>query len=384
MSITWVTSAAFAGFAFVALPIAIHLLVRQQTRVVAFPSLRFLSATAQAAFRRRAIQDTLLLVCRVAILAVAVLALAGPIVHTASRTRSYANRLSRAIVLLEAPREGDDSLAQGAFRSATFQRANTVDALMDAVRWLDAQTPSAREVVIAGGVRRGNIEPSDLLVVPKAIGVRFVPSTLDAAPNPTTIATLTRRDGRIIRLEHQVQLDADATRVSTENAVEVPAGSKDPAPRAPLEHIRVIAATEDQPLADAALHAALDAGIRWTTTDRRVIVVWEGAGNAPPPTPGIEVIRMPVPAPPGTAATAMWNALDRATPRQVIEPVTITPETLESWSRPPGSPSSTAVPADEGDRRWLWAAALVLLAAEHWLRRDRLRAADSEQERRVA
>lgn len=373
MSITWLTATAFAGFALVALPLAIHLLVRQQTRTVAFPSLRFLSATALAAFRRRAIQDALLLTCRMAILVAAVLALAGPIVQTASRTRGYANRVSRAIVLLEAPREGGDSLARGAFRSATFQRANLADALIEAVRWLDAQAPSAREIVIAGSARRGDIEQSDLLVVPKDIGIRFVPSTPDPAPNPATIATLTRRDGRLIRVEHRLQLDADSTRVSTENSVEIP-----------RESIRVIAAAEDQPLADAALQAALAAGIRWTMTDRRVIVVWEGAGSAPQPIPGLEVIRMPVPAPPATAATATWHALDRATPRRVTEPVTIASETLESWSRRPGPPSSTAVPADEGDRRWLWAVALVLLAAEHWLRRDRGRAARPEQERRVA
>src|SRR5687768_12091670 len=106
MSITWLTSAAFAGLALVALPIVIHLLVRQQTRMVAFPSLRFLSVTAQAAFRRRSIQDPVLLACRVAIITVAVLALAGPIVQTASRTRGFADRVSRAIVLLESPREG--------------------------------------------------------------------------------------------------------------------------------------------------------------------------------------------------------------------------------------------------------------------------------------
>jgi hypothetical protein len=82
---------------------------------------------------------------------------------------------------------------------------------------------------------------------------------------------------------------------------------------------------------------------------------------------------MPVPQPPETAATAVWSALNRTISATELEPVTIAREELESWSRPPGPPSATAVPADEGDRRWLWAAALVLLAAEQWLRRDRAR-----------
>ena len=61
MSITWITPVALAGFALIALPIAIHLLVRQQTRSLPYPSLRFLRETALAAFRRRAIQDAALL-----------------------------------------------------------------------------------------------------------------------------------------------------------------------------------------------------------------------------------------------------------------------------------------------------------------------------------
>ena len=61
MSITWINPVALAGFALMALPIAIHLLVRQQTRSLPYPSLRFLRETALAAFRRRAIQDAALL-----------------------------------------------------------------------------------------------------------------------------------------------------------------------------------------------------------------------------------------------------------------------------------------------------------------------------------
>ena len=99
MSITWINAAAFAGLALVALPIAIHLLVRQQTRVLAFPSLRFLRETALAAFRRRRIEDAVLLLCRAAIVIAAVAALAGPILQTPARTAGYASRTSRAIVV---------------------------------------------------------------------------------------------------------------------------------------------------------------------------------------------------------------------------------------------------------------------------------------------
>jgi hypothetical protein len=359
MSIAWLNTTAFIGFALVALPIAIHLLVRQQTRVVAFPSLRFLSQTALAAFRRRAIQDALLLACRIAIVSLAVLALAGPIVQTASRTAGQANRVSRAVVPLEGTAQTVEH-SEGAFRSATFARENIADALTDAVRWLDDQPPSAREIVVTGTFRRGQIEQSDLLGVPRDIGLRLVQAPPAQAANSATLSTLMRSNGRLIRVDHVMQLGADSTRVSSGITVQIPE-----------DRIRVIAAAKDQTLANAALDAALRAGLRWTTADRRLMVIWEGAEDAARPSSGIEIVRMAVPTPPETAATAIWNAIDQSTPRETVEPVTLSRNELELWSRKPGPPSPSAVPADEGDRRWLWAAALALLALEQLLIRER-------------
>ncbi len=82
MSITWLAPAALLGVALIALPIAIHLLVRQHARTLAYPSLRFLRETQLAAFRRRTLQDGLLLACRAAIVALAAVALAGPLLQT--------------------------------------------------------------------------------------------------------------------------------------------------------------------------------------------------------------------------------------------------------------------------------------------------------------
>ena len=76
--VIWTTPAALIGLALIALPIAVHLLVRQHVRTLPFPSLRFLRETQLAAFRRRSIQDAALLACRVAIVGLAAAALAGP------------------------------------------------------------------------------------------------------------------------------------------------------------------------------------------------------------------------------------------------------------------------------------------------------------------
>ena len=68
MSIAWIAPAALFGVGLIALPIAIHLLVRQHARTLVFPSLRFLRETQLAALRRRTIQDAALLLCRITIM----------------------------------------------------------------------------------------------------------------------------------------------------------------------------------------------------------------------------------------------------------------------------------------------------------------------------
>ena len=77
MSLAWLSPAVLWGLALVGAPIAIHLLARHQARTVPFPSLRFLGPTHLAALRRRRIEDVALLMCRLAIIALAVAALAG-------------------------------------------------------------------------------------------------------------------------------------------------------------------------------------------------------------------------------------------------------------------------------------------------------------------
>jgi hypothetical protein len=368
MSITWINPVALVAFALIALPIAIHLLVRQQTRSLPYPSLRFLRETALAAFRRRAIQDAALLACRIAIVAAAVIALAGPVLHTAARTAGYANRLSRAIVAIHsngAPERSEGGrLRQGfgaqVFRAATFNRTAIADAIGDALRWLDAQPPSAREIVFSGSFRRGSIDASDLALVPREVGIRFVADTASTAPNQFTASLLTRRDGTLVRVDQLVQLNTDATRMTDGAAVPVPE-----------DRLRVIAAPADQLLAEAALRAAVDEGVPWTADDRRLLLVWDGADAAATAVQGVEVVRMAVPNPSSSSARATWDAIDRATPSAFVEPVLIPSKQLQSWSRPPGEPSPSAMPGDEGDRRWFWAAALALLGVEYVLRREK-------------
>jgi hypothetical protein len=359
MSVFWTTPAALIGLALIALPIAVHLLARQHVRTLRFPSLRFLQQTQLASFRRRTIEDAVLLVCRVAIVAAAAAALAGPLLETPSRVASYAGRTSRAIVVVEpAAMAAITPLEEEAFRSTRVQRAQIADALLDAVRWLDAQPRSSREIVVAGTLRRGSIGAADLTNVPPGIGIRFEQTATDGSTD-LPVSILTRRDGRLLRVERAVHLTPEATRV-TEGAVSA----------VPADLVTISARPPDAALAAAALRAALDAGVPWRDFERPVAIVWSG-GSESGIAPGTEIVRVPAPDPPSSAADAVLATLTKVGRPDWIEPLTIPRQQLDGWSRRPGPPAVDAPIGDESDRRWLWALALGLLAAEWWLRRSR-------------
>lgn len=361
MSVLWTSPLALLGIALIAVPIAIHMLVTHQVRTLAFPSLRFLRETQLAALRRRNIEDVWLLLCRCAIVAAAAVALAGPVLQTPSRSADQAGRVSRAVVRLGnvAP-ETVTRLLDGAFASTTISRSAVVDAIHDALRWLDAQPRSGRELVFVGELQRGSISDADIALIPADVGIRLEPSGGER-PVELTTTMLTRQGGSLVRVERAVTLAADATRV-TDGAASV----VDPAV------ISIVAAPRDSALAEAALRAALDAGVPWRDFNRRVVIAWDGADQAALQARdvGTEIVRMPVPDPVATSADAVRTAVMRVSGVPWVEPVAISPEQLTAWSRRPGAPSDSAPVVDEGDRRWLWALALALLALEWWLRRS--------------
>jgi hypothetical protein len=149
------------------LPIAIHLLVRQHARTLAYPSLRSFARHNSRRFAA-APSRTPGCCCVARRLSPSLLsALAGPILQTPSRIAGYAARVSRAVVVIESADEALISkVTSGAFASATFRREAIADSLVDAVRWLDQQPPSSREIVIAGALRAESVSESDLLAIP--------------------------------------------------------------------------------------------------------------------------------------------------------------------------------------------------------------------------
>ena len=391
MSVIWLLPAALAGVALVVLPIVIHLLARQRSRRVPFPTLRFLPASQLAALRHRAIADWPLLVIRILIVLAAIAAAAAPVFVSAARRAEWDERTARAIVTVgedAAVQRVAEEEAESAFASTRFGDQRLPDALKAAASWLRRQPPAAREVVVIGDLRDGVMTARDLDVLEPHIGVRFLPMPAgdDLAGVFPAVADVA---GGIGRLQVRVEPAANQTRAGYVAADTDALGDR----------VRLHAAPQDQRYADAVLRAVQREGLMLGTTDRSVTLMFEGAGGVDVPSgrPAEQWMRDVLEQNPAVRGgdeqgTLVLRAAVRATdpeaPRLVaavlssafapsfapLESRRISPATLATWSRPAGASPDEALPADEGDRRWLWAIALMLLALEHVVRRRRLHA----------
>ena len=107
MSVWWLTPAALAGLALLAVPIAIHLFARTPVRRIVVPSLRPVAAQVPMLRRRRHLRDPWLLAVRLLTVAAAVAASAGPLLVTPAREAQWASRVARAVIV-------DGAVANGA------------------------------------------------------------------------------------------------------------------------------------------------------------------------------------------------------------------------------------------------------------------------------
>jgi hypothetical protein len=326
----WLTAVA------IALPIAIHLLTRATRTPVRFPSIRFLEATRLSASSRQRIQDWPRLLLRVAIFALAIAALAGPVLVTPAREAAWRTRVARAVVLEDRTAAPEDELRSAAV-ARTFARQRLRDAVADGVRWLELQDPGAREVVVLSAFRRGATDAADFAAVPRQIGIRLVRTADGSGTREREISRLVWRDGRAMRVIERITLSAGATEVR-----EMEAATLDEVP------VRVTATPQEQPAADAALRAVLRRGLRL------------------PPAGLLEPVSVTWPGDVEQLADVLQARL--AAPLDAWEPETLADAELAAISRAPEA-QGRPTPVDAGDRRLAWALVISLLVAEIWFRK---------------
>jgi aerotolerance regulator-like protein len=401
MRLLWLTPLAWLAALTIVVPIAIHLLTKQQTRLVPFPTLRFLHPTRLSALARRFIHEWLLLSVRVLILLVATAAFAAPLFVFGAREAAWHRRTARAFAVTPGVVASDPELRtilahdrQASFTSAVFRPApRLADAMRDATTWLGEQAPGSRELVIVGDVQEGSISDTDIASIAATIGIRFREAPRAPPANDITVNVLARRG--------TARATISLTHANSRITIEPVVGANVP--------IRVFAPTQDQPFASAALEAVLAQGIVvLPTSQRRLAVVFAGAAPPGPlAPPDVTWMRKALARLPGFTggqsndmlvvdAKRRANDLEAVHALDVIvrtvfeedlsalEPNTIPAETIARWTRATGFDPGTQ--SDEGDRRWLWAAVLVLLALETILRRSSrgARVGSGEEEARVA
>jgi hypothetical protein len=415
----WLNPVAWFALVTTALPVLIHLFIQRRAERFPFPTLRFLQPTRLAAIRRHLLEDLALLAIRIAVLAAAAGALAGPLLVTAARRQAWDRRVVRAIVTDAAARRTDSAAP---FQEQTFATAALGDGIRRAIFWLDAAPPARREIVVSSALPIGSITDADVAAIPSGIGVRF--ERTGTLPSTRTVAAgrlLTSRGTRA----REVTFDGDRTAV------------RDAAAADPIAWpIDIVAPRAQQPAADAAIAAVLSQRVWAGAADRRARLlvqpadvaqdfgraidqpwmadaVWRIAGDrdlhdaALRVTAGLADTHFAVTpwqilaiaadgrplasaagspdrllvasaAPASALATpvllrAIANAIAAPVDLQRAEVTPIADAALQRWSRPAAPVSSPRVESvDQDDRRWLWLAALLLMALETWVRRSRI------------
>src|ERR671939_1705608 len=98
---SFLTPLFLVGLGALALPVLLHLIQRERRKVVAFPSLMFLRRIPYQSVRRRRIRNWLLLVTRLAALALIVLAFARPFVRRPVAAAAAAGGAREVVILLD-------------------------------------------------------------------------------------------------------------------------------------------------------------------------------------------------------------------------------------------------------------------------------------------
>jgi aerotolerance regulator-like protein len=437
--IGWQNPAALWGLLLIAGPIAVHLLRRHRAERVLFPSLRFVHASQSAAVRVLRPTDLLLLLVRAAVVALAVAAVAGPIVLTSARMSRWTAHVARAVIVdasesmrdaATATASSEAALAEST--SATYaQRVDARDlvaAIPGAASWLTTTPPSRKEIVVISDFQRGAIEPGAareaVRALDPAIGLRFVAvgntvqrTTFEGSP---TLGGATI-PGRALAIE----LSTDATSSVLEQTARAPAG------------LRLLASHAEQEASARLLEAVARAGTPAGAASEPIVIRFSGAsqefGSVEPirsdwmlnvvtglgqstalgsllaeadstaavraAPPWIVVLRREDGTPLVRAARVQNElVLDVAASADTFFAAAVVREALMSrhgvarygereiaridaqvataLERPAGRVRGDAWRyAEATDARWCWLAAVALLALEHWLRGNRARAA---------
>jgi len=179
----------FVALAGLAIPVLLHLTQREKKQIVRFPSLMFVRRIPYQSVRRRKIHNWLLLMVRLAALALIILAFARPLFETTELPTSLAS--AREVVILL-----DTSYSMGfGDRWARAQAAarEVIDGLTASDRGSVVLFGSGAEIQIRSTAERARLEASVAAAAPGASATRFSPA-LKVAGSILAESTQPRRE----------------------------------------------------------------------------------------------------------------------------------------------------------------------------------------------
>jgi len=421
----WLNPWAWLGILGVALPIAIHLLGRGHARVVRFPTLRFLDPSRLLPTKRSRIQDPLLLAVRAAIVALAAVALAQPLLMTSGRRQALDRGLARAILvdtsasmqrtvagggtLIDSARAIGARLAEEAQTSVVVEASNPAGALTGATAWI-AKQGRRGEIAIVSDFQRGTVDAVDLAHVPTDVGVMLrrtavgtselrqsfiadshnIESRGLATPMGTDVAWTRAVPDTASRIS--VDLLAGPSDASELNALRMAASTT--AIPLPIDSTRIVAIVFSNYPSRAEVAASLQpARAAWKVTllsrVRHAELPISAAGDAT--IDGKQQFALLTDATPLSLDAARLVSIARqatstAPSPTELEPAVSSDSELRALERAPAdAPPQQHRPLDDNgpsDARWLWAVVVMLLVAEWWLRRPKA-IADAQREERA-
>lgn len=174
---TFIHPALLAGLALAAVPVILHLIMRQQPKRVPFPAFRFLARKATSNRRKLRLKHWLLLALRISMVALMCLALARPRIFS-ERLNLMGDRPAAAVVVL------DTSLSMG-YVAAGKTRLD--DAKARALELLDTLPPGSRFAILDPAEPGGEWLPS-LSAARERIATRELRATAGPLADPMTTA----------------------------------------------------------------------------------------------------------------------------------------------------------------------------------------------------
>ena len=201
------TPALLAGAALIALPIILHLVMRQEPQRLVFPAMRFLERRQATNQTRMRLQHWLLLALRCGAIALLATALARPVWQSGDEAEGAKTGLAAAVVLDNAPRMG-----------YVQDNRTRLAAAQETAAWLIGQLPADAGVALldrSGGSRRLGERDAALL------RADHVEVTAAVRPFGDTVADAIRLVAQQEEARHEVYVFTDLTESAWNDAARI-------------------------------------------------------------------------------------------------------------------------------------------------------------------